>query len=237
MPRGVEGNDFAPSAASPSSVEELLAAARALAGVRLGDLAERMSVVVPMEIRRGKGFAGQLLESVLGASAGSRAEPDFPELGVELKTLPVDRSGRPLETTFVCTVELPELDRSEWETSRLRKKLARVLWVPVLAERAIPLRDRVLGAAVLWTPDAAEEEQLRRDWEMLVERMLLGRSGSLTARVGVALQVRPKAAKGASRRRAFDEEGALSDEQPKGFYLRKEFTRAILERNLAIGKG
>lgn len=152
-----------------------------------------------------------------------------------MKTLPVDRAGRPLETTFVCSIELPELDRTEWARSRLRAKLARVLWVPVLAERTLPLAERVVGTAVLWSPNAEEELQLRRDWEMLVERMLLGRSGNLSARVGEVLQVRPKAARGSSTRRTLDAEGALSDEQPKGFYLRKTFTRTILERTLVLG--
>lgn len=47
-----------------------------------------------------------LLELYLGAMAGSKPEQDFPELGIELKTIPVDAAGKPLETTFVCVAPL-----------------------------------------------------------------------------------------------------------------------------------
>ena len=55
---------------------------------------------------RAKGLAGTLIERALGASAGSTAEPDFPALGIELKTIPIDAAGRICESTFVCTIAL-----------------------------------------------------------------------------------------------------------------------------------
>jgi DNA mismatch repair protein MutH len=61
-----------------------------------------------------------------------------------------------------------------------------------------------------------------------------GRTEEITGHLGKVLQVRPKAARGSSRRRTHDEEGALYDEQPKGFYLRTLFTGAILRRHFAL---
>ena len=61
---------------------------------------------MPPDLRRDKGWVGMLLEYWLGADAGSKAEQDFAHLGVELKTIPVDESGVPLETTFVCVAPL-----------------------------------------------------------------------------------------------------------------------------------
>src|SRR5690606_14387983 len=138
-----------------------------LSGKSLGELAELVGLKVPDEMRRAKGFAGTLLERCLGATAGSRAQPDFEALGIELKTLPFDRAGKPLESTFVCTIELSELGDSEWESSRVKKKLARVLWVPVLSERALPLAARVVGTPLLWSPSQEQEADLRWDWEEL----------------------------------------------------------------------
>src|SRR5690554_4691779 len=126
----------------PQTEHELMIRARALAGHTLGELAAIAGVEVPASQRRAKGWVGQLIEVCLGAEAGNRSVPDFEELGIELKTLPVDRTGKPRETTYLCTVDLSEVDELRWETSRARHKLARVLFVPVLAEPDIALGAR-----------------------------------------------------------------------------------------------
>jgi DNA mismatch repair protein MutH len=213
----------------PESEAELLRRADELAGLSIGELARRLGRVTPEETRRAKGFTGELVESFLGATAGSRAEPDFPELGVELKTLPIGTKGRPTESTFVCTIELSRLADSEWETSRVKKKLARVLWVPIEGERTIAFERRRFGSAFLWSPNASELELLTRDWELLAGMVSQGRTSEITGHLGQVLQVRPKAADSHARRIAFDEDGAPYSEHPRGFYLRAEFTAALLD--------
>ncbi|MFA9412941.1 MAG: MutH/Sau3AI family endonuclease, partial [Deltaproteobacteria bacterium] len=89
--------------APPESEQELLSRAWEVAGLTLGELGARVDIEVPDESVRAKGIAGQILEKALGASAGSRAEPDFVKLGIELKTIPLDASGKPKESTFVCS--------------------------------------------------------------------------------------------------------------------------------------
>lgn len=88
------------------NIDELVHAANQLAGLTLAELAERCGIMIPSSLRREKGWIGQLLEFALGASAGSKPQQDFPELGVELKTLPIANNGIPLESTFVCTAPL-----------------------------------------------------------------------------------------------------------------------------------
>jgi len=212
----------------PKDLAELSLRASDLAGLNLGELAAELGVLVPGELKRAKGWVGSLMEKALGASAASRAEPDFPALGVELKTLPVDSQGKPLESTFVCTIELSKIADSEWEASRLWQKLSHVLWVPVEGTRALIVAERRIGTPFLWKPDDDERQQLREDWETLAALIARGRTSEITGHLGQVLQVRPKAARGSSRRRALDEEGGLYDEQPKGFYLHPQFTHAIL---------
>src|SRR5690606_25121431 len=114
----------------------------------------------------------------------------------------------PLESTFVCTIELREIHAAEFLTSRLWGKLAQVLFVPVEGTRVVPVAERCLGAAFLWTPSVEERTVLEADWYALCLLIAQGRTGEITGHLGQALQVRPKAAKGSSRRRAFDEDGA-----------------------------
>lgn len=222
------------SVPSPASVEELVQSASALAGMSLGELSGRLGLPVPPDLRRAKGFVGGLVERALGASAGSRALPDFPELGVELKTLPVDRAGSPLESTFVCTIPLAEIGDVEWPESRVRRKLARVLWVPVEGERGIPVGARRLGQALLYQLTPEDEAELRRDWEDLAGLIGRGHVETLTGHLGRSLQIRPKAAHSRARRVGVDAEGVAFAALPRGFYLRASFTKRLLERYYAL---
>lgn len=218
----------------PATETELVERAGALTGLTLGALAARVGVAVPDDLRRAKGWPGNLMESVLGATARSRAEPDFLELGVELKTLPVNRLGVPLETTFVCTIPLLDIGDTEWRASRVFKKLRRVLWVPVMAERRVAVTDRVVGAPLLWSPTEEQEQALRWDWEELAGMIGRGQWEDINGRLGAVMQVRPKAADSRSRRRATDAEGCALDVLPRGFYLRTSFTAAILRRAFVL---
>lgn len=220
--------------APPRSEGELLLRARALAGATLAELCARSGTQAPPSLHRAKGFTGKLLERLLGATAGSRAEPDFVELGVELKTLPVNRRGAPLESTFVCTIDLSEMSRTEWVRSRVRAKLARVLWVPVEGAREIRPELRRVGQAVLWSPSEQEEQALRFDWEELSGLIARGDWERITGHLGRFLQVRPKAKNRAARRVAIDAEGTMYSTLPRGFYLRTAFTAALLRRNYVV---
>ncbi len=199
-----------------------------MSGKSLGELAQELSVDVPKDFRRNKGWVGTLIERVLGATAGSRDEPDFVELGVELKTLPLDARGTPRESTFVCTIALDEVGDLEWEQSRVRRKLARVLWVPVQADPALAVSERRVGTSLLWSPSEAEEAALRFDWEELTGTIGRGDVEDLRGHLGRFLQIRPKAADSHARRRGFDRDGASFQTLPRGFYLRATFTARLL---------
>lgn len=175
-----------------------------------------------------------LLERYLGASAGSKPQQDFAEIGVELKTIPVDAAGRPLETTFVCVAPLTGNSGVTWHNSHVRHKLARVLWVPVEGERSIALEQRRVGAAMLWSPNEDEERQLQSDWEELMDMIVLGKVDQLTARHGEVLQIRPKAANSKALTEAIGRNGQPVMTLPRGFYLKKTFTAPLLARHFLL---
>jgi len=217
--------------AAPRSETELIQWALALAGRTLGAVAEEVGASLPRDQRRAKGKVGELLELALGASAGSLPEPDFQAIGVELKTIPVDARGCPRETTYVCTVPLLGHTGEAWEMSLVRRKLARVLWVPIEADPDICLESRRIGTPLLWSPTAGQELVLRRDWEELMQMVSLGELDRISARHGEYLQIRPKAASGSSLREAIGSEGERIQTLPRGFYLRSGFTRQILAQH------
>ncbi len=214
----------------PKTESELLGRAWRLAGRPLSLLADALRVPVPPDLRRHKGWIGELLELALGSWAGSRAEPDFPELGIELKTVPVGADARPTQSTYVCTANLDGSLAGSWAESRVCEKLACVLWVPIVGDKATPPGDRIVGAPLLWRPEGTELEQLRTDWNEIAELIRGGHLDRLDARVGEALHLRPKAASSRDTTRFLDREGQWVQTGPRGFYLRRTFTEALLAR-------
>lgn len=218
----------------PQTLEQLLSQAQSIAGLTFGELADELHIPVPIDLKRDKGWGGMLLERALGATAGSKAEQDFSHLGVELKTLPINAEGYPLETTFVSLAPLVQNSRVKWENSHVRHKLSCVLWMPIEGSRHIPLRERHIGAPILWKPTAEQERQLKQDWEELMDLIVLGKLEQITARIGEVMQLRPKGANSRSVTKGIGKNGEIIDTLPLGFYLRKEFTAQILNAFLDV---
>lgn len=212
----------------PQTLEQLLSQAQSIAGLTFGELADELHIPVPPDLKRDKGWVGILLERALGATSGSKAEQDFSHLGVELKTLPIDAEGYPLETTFVSLAPLVQNSGVKWENSHVRHKLSCVLWMPIEGSRHIPLRERHIGAPILWKPTAEQERQLKQDWEELMDLIVLGKLDQITARIGEVMQLRPKGANSRSITKGIGRNGEVIETLPLGFYLRKAFTAGIL---------
>lgn len=213
----------------PQNLEQLLSQAQSIAGLTFGELADELHIPVPPDLKRDKGWVGMLLEHALGATAGSKAEQDFSHLGVELKTLPINAEGYPLETTFVSLAPLVQNSGVKWENSHVRHKLSCVLWMPIEGSRHIPLRERHIGAPILWKPTTEQERQLKQDWEELMDLIVLGKLDQITARIGEVMQLRPKGANSKAITKGIGKNGEVIDTLPLGFYLRKEFTAGILK--------
>ncbi len=216
----------------PRDLLELETRVRALAGRTLDDLAAEHGLTFAGRAgARTKGKTGQLLELILGASGGSAAVHDFPDLGVELKTIPVSPALRPRESTYVCTLDLAEAERAEWEPSWVRRKLGHVLWVPIVTPENEPPR---VGEPRFWKPTAEQREILAADFDEIMGAIALGGIDRLTARTGRWLQVRPKGATAKDRTWSVGAEESWVETVPRGFYLRTLFTGALLADVAAV---
>lgn len=214
---------------APASESELVQRAAHLTGKTIAHVATELGLSFPADQRGNKGWTGQLAEHYLGASAASLAEPDFRLIGVELKTIPLNRHGRPAESTYVCTLGLNETTGLLWANSVVHKKLARVLWLPIESDATIPYPQRRFGNARLWSPTPEDEAILANDWEEIMELVCTGSLDKLDSRQGRYLQVRPKAANAASLGRSWSDAGIPEQTLPRGFYLRSRFTAQVLQ--------
>lgn len=219
---------------SPSSIEDLMRRADALRGKTLSAILASLGLAASHDPLRTKGSAGETMERALGATGGSTRVHDFPELGVELKTIPINVDGTPLESTYVCTLAVNDAETQEWETSWVRAKLARVLWVPTIGAHGLAWQERTVGTPLLWEPTDAQEDVLRGDFDDVVGLIGIGRIEELTAHRGRWLQVRPKAKDGSVRTMAYGADNEAIATVPRGFYLRARFTGALLADPAAV---
>lgn len=208
----------------PQTERELLTRTENLMGETLGNLMTHYNVSFH------KGGVGQCLEKALGANAGNNAMPDFMHLNIELKTLPIGKNGQPCESTFVTTISLTHMPQETWETSSVYHKLKRILWVPIEADADIPFSERRIGQAFLWTPNVQQMQTLQSDWQEFSNRIALGQLETISAKDGIFLQIRPKAANGQSLAWGIDENGCKIKTLPRGFYLRACFTTDLYNR-------
>jgi DNA mismatch repair protein MutH len=216
---------------APENEQELMERTNNLAGLTIQQLANKMKTNVPESLIHAKGWFGNLLELYLGAEAASAPKPDFINLGIELKTIPVDENCKPKESTYICVVQLDPLALSSWENSLVKHKLNKVLWIPFEASKTIPVALRRIGSPVLWQPDTHQETQLKSDWQELCDLIALGQIDKISSSMGTYLQIRPKAANASSLTKDNNQSGSNALTLPRGFYLRPSFTHSIVSSN------
>lgn len=211
----------------PQNLQELQIRCQQISGKRIGSIAHELGQITPEQLLHAKGWQGQLVEQYLGASAKSHALPDFPHLGIELKTIPVNSKLKVLESTYVCTVQTNEM-ALDWKDSWVYHKLSHVLWVPLMGNSEDAIEDRIVLNPIFWQMDSSMESILRTDWEELMELLQLGYAKNLSAKFGTYLHIRPKAANNKTLNTYIDALGNHTKIVPKGFYLRSNFTQSIL---------
>jgi DNA mismatch repair protein MutH len=205
-----------------------MARCRTIEGLSFAQLAQHLQITIPEHALQRKGWVGTALERVLGTTAGNLSLPDFVNLGIELKTLPINANGKPAESTFVTSIPLLTIHTQTWETSQCWAKLRRVLWILIEADPNLPFAHRRIGQAVLWSPSLAEQAILAQDWMELTLLISQGKVQDIDARMGQYLQIRPKAADARSLCYGLNEQGQKVLTLPRGFYLRSSFTASSI---------
>ncbi|MGN0902649.1 MAG: DNA mismatch repair protein MutH [Succinivibrio sp.] len=217
---------------SPESFEELIENLNLITGKSVTELASMANAAVPISPLHGKGFTGELIESLLGASANNLPIPDFPNLGLELKTLPVDNDLVPLESTFFCHAPLTNIRKLTFENSALFHKVQRILFVLINANREDDFSKRFIKGYFFYAPDHNEMATIKNDFDELYEMIRVGNVDKINARFGKIMQLRPKAANGKALTDCVGPDGSMIKTRPRGFYMRRSFTKELVERYL-----
>ena len=211
---------------------ELMDRALALEGLSFLQLAQTLEIPPPSpHLTHAKGWLGQSIEKFLGAEAASLPIPDFPQLKIELKSIPLNAQAKVMESTYVTALNLYRNIELQWEESVCFQKLYKVLWIPVEGDSSIPVLKRRIGRPVLWSPNALQMHILKTDWETIMEMVMLGQVEKLNGSIGEYLHVRPKAADASALTTSLNDQGDLIQTLPRGFYLRTRLTQQIIHEN------
>jgi DNA mismatch repair protein MutH len=217
-----------------TDITQLKSRCHAIAGKTIAEICKELEIAtIPSILNNNKGWIGSVIEIYLGTTAKNLPEPDFINLGIELKTIPINPDNQPMESTYVCRIpQIPETWL--WNQSLVYKKLSHVLWVPIQADATIPIPFRQIGTPILWQPSHQENLILQQDWEELIHMLYISNPEGITAKFGTYLQVRPKAASSKILVDNIDTNGNMMQTVPKGFYLRSIFTKNILQNSLVL---
>lgn len=212
----------------PTSQAQLQVLIDSLQHRSVGAVARELNIQIPRVPAQTKGFVGQLVEKYLGVNNNNLASLDLGELGIELKTIPVNAAFSPLESTYVCTVESNRRVLT-WQDSWVCKKLSKVLWIPILIKPQGPIEENIILEPILWQPSAEIAAILAQDFMELMDLFYLGEGGSLSAKYGTYLHIRPKAANSLVVVDYLDSNNVYTKIVPKGFYLRTQLTKQIMQ--------
>lgn len=179
---------------------------------------------------RGKGEIGLAVETFFGIPAGNAPEADFVGAGIELKVVPLVRSGNALKTkerTVIGMIDYRSLISEAWESAHVRKKLS-ILFVFYEHVVGQPKSTYLVKAIKLWSP-GKEEPILKRDWQTVRDKVLAGLAHELSESDG---RLMGPCTKGSSSRVRVPQPVTryAPVAKPRAFALKPAFTTALYRR-------
>jgi len=187
----------------PNDKASIIAYAKKLEGKTL-----RMACgeVVASHHYAGKGNFGQVLEKFYFLyEPNSDAEPDFAEVGLELKTTPLKRlqnqAYRSKERLVLNIINYEEIVRQDFETSAFWKKNANLLLVFYIYQPNSDLLDYPIAVVGEWRFSDIDLEIIKNDWKTIHQKVAQGRAHELSEGDTFYLGACTKGAKGGNLRK------------------------------------
>jgi DNA mismatch repair protein MutH len=200
-------------------------------GIPFRELAETLGYDIAKDPTSMKSAAGDIAELVAGKKPDALPQADLSEFDIEVKTVPLDLTGKPRENTKITALNYTKLLKEKWETSHVYEKVRVVLFVPIVKEDTKRPEAWYVRSPFIWMPSRDQLAVIRKDWEK-IKKMV--RSGDqLTATVGEYLIANTSGqGKGKDNRTYELPDGRTIDVKTRAFFLRKTFVAEILEANI-----
>ncbi len=137
------------------------------------------------DLYKGKGSFGQILEKhYFGYDLNSDSEPDFTEVGLELKTAPLktlkSKEYRSKERLVLNIINYIDIVNETFETSSFLKKNAQILLIFYLHEPQKTVLEYQIKLVGEWNFPQTDLEIIRNDWNCIVEKIKAGKAHELS---------------------------------------------------------
>lgn len=165
-----------------SSVNEILKRAKEIIGLKINQ-------IIPSDLYRSqklnKGEIGNIIQEYgFGIKANSLAEPDFIGESIELKIIPLTKGSngylRVKERTKVGLISYENLVIEKWESSHAKKKLSKILFIPVEHNYNDARNSKILDAFLYQVENEEEYLTIKDDWERTKQLVIDGKAHSLS---------------------------------------------------------
>ncbi len=220
------------------TVKELLHRLDQMVGVPFGELGAYYHRPWKGDATHNKGWAGRLVNDLVGSDVGNAPEPDISSLGIEVKTIPVGKHLKVLEPTKVTQLNYSDLAKTDWSESAPYHKLRAVLFVPIVKFNPRQPDEWYIRRPFLWLPSESTLKDLKRDYDevrTLVQSREFARISSAIPPKGQGVALHPKpSATNAAARANYNIDGETFRLLPRAWMLRQSFTQPIVEENLKI---
>ena len=136
------------------------------------------------EYAKVKGKFGQYLEKhYFGFDNNSNREPDFKEVGLELKSTPLKKIKKGLvakERLVLNIINYEKIIEENWEKSSFLNKNQLLLLVFYLHEQNKSFLDFLIKYVYLWKIQNSDIEIIKQDWETIVNKIKRGMAHELS---------------------------------------------------------
>jgi len=168
------------------SEDALLRYAKRLEGLRVSEISRMVCDLDRMPRNYTKGVIARIIETdYFGIPPNTYEEPDFRDLGIELKVSPLHYVPRPglinaKERNVICMVDYFDIyNNPSWhDNRRLSCKLERILFVFYLHDHGRPADQWRILTTFLWTPNSEEDRLIQQDYDIIREKIIEGERNS-----------------------------------------------------------
>jgi len=166
----------------PKNLESILEYAKELIEK---SLRQKCSFDEEYYLYKGKGSFGQLLERFyFRYLPNSESAPDFPDVGMELKSSPIrqlkNEESRIKERLVLSIINYHSIVEEDFERSSFLKKNAFLLIVFYLWEPETDVIDLVVKLVDTWKLDGTDLTIIKRDWELIRDKVRAGMAHELS---------------------------------------------------------
>lgn len=188
-----------------------------------------------------KGASGLILESLLGLSNNNTADADIPEIGCEVKILPIQRNKngdiKVKEPTQIQMINYFEVANESWETAKIRKKITLTFWIVYLAKdnsKSLHQDDYRIIDYFLDYPNESKVITFREDWERIQDYIIRGLADKLSCSMGTYIEPKTKGKNNLDKTNAPDGKGGITRARRRAFYYKKNYTNSNIIPNIDL---